>query len=164
MDSANGRVVRKQARRWRLFLTALVVSALHPPTPAEAADTLKLEDVMMKGKQVYDNTCVICHQPTGLGLPGTFPPLVAGKPFDADVSVVEPLKKRGFYRDGKMALGEAKNQIDVVLNGIPGTRMFGFGHVLSDEDVASVVTYIRNAWGNDSGEVITPEDVKQFRK
>jgi cytochrome c oxidase subunit 2 len=42
--------------------------------------------------------------------------------------------------------------------------MFAFGHVLSDEDVAAVVTYIRNAWGNDSGDVIKPEQVQKFRQ
>lgn len=131
---------------------------------AEASGDLTMENLMERGKQVYGGTCVVCHQPTGLGLPNTFPPLVAGAPFEADASIVEPLKKRGLYADGKMLLGKAETQIGIVLNGIPGTRMFAFGHVLSDEDVAAVVTYIRNAWSNDSGEIVKPEQVQKMRQ
>lgn len=147
--------------RWPAFAAGLALYLLFPAAPAGAAE---LGAVMEKGKAVYDGTCVICHQPTGLGLSGSFPPLVAGAPFEADASITKPLEERGFYADGKMQLGKAEAQIDVVLNGIPGTRMFAFGHVLSDEDVAAVVTYIRNAWGNDSGDVITPEQVKPLRQ
>ena len=157
-----GRAIRQPAVwKWSLLLVGLALYVLYP---AESASEPKLEDLMERGKQVYDGTCVVCHQPTGLGLPDSFPPLVAGTPFEADASIIEPLKERGFYQDGKMVLGEAEAQINVVMNGIPGTRMFAFGHVLSDEDVAAVVTYIRNAWGNDSGDVIKPEQVQKFRQ
>lgn len=156
-------VMRKKriVPRWCVLFAGLVLCVLHPVAPAVSAE---LGELMEKGKAVYDGTCVICHQPTGLGLSGSFPPLVAGAPFDADASITKPLEERGFYADGKMQLGKAEAQIDVVLNGIPGTRMFAFGHVLSDEDVAAVVTYIRNAWGNDTGEIITPEQVKPHRQ
>ncbi len=146
--------------RWCLLL-GLALYVLYPVAPAQSAE---MGELMDKGLAVYNGTCVVCHQPTGLGLSGSFPPLVAGAPFEADASITKPLQDRGFFADGKMLLGKAETQIDVVLNGIPGTRMFAFGHVLSDEDVAAVVTYIRNAWGNDSGETITPEQVKPLRQ
>jgi cytochrome c oxidase subunit 2 len=118
-----------------------------------------MEALMAIGKEVYDRACVLCHQPDGMGLSGSFPPLVAGAPFEAAGYITGPLERLGFYRDGKIALGSVETHIDVVILGIPGTRMFSFAHVLTDEDIAAVVTYERNAWGNDTGDVVTPEQV-----
>ena len=152
-------------RKRRAWKTTLVLAGLtfYVPQPVALAEAVP-EELMAKGKKVYETTCVLCHQNTGMGLPDSFPPLVAGSPFAADAAIIDPLKKLGFYEDGKVVLGKAETQVEVVLKGIPGTRMFGFGHVLSNEDVAAVVTYIRNAWGNNSGDVVKPEQVQQFRK
>ena len=66
-----------------------------------------------------------------------------------------------------MVLGEAKPQIDVLVNGRQGTAMQAFGNQLSDAEIASVITYTRNAWGNeDQGEdkIVLPEQITEFKQ
>jgi cytochrome c oxidase subunit 2 len=53
--------------------------------------------------------------------------------------------------------------VDIVLNGKPGTAMGAFGGQLNDIDLAAVVTYERNAWGNDKGDLVQPSEVKAAR-
>ncbi len=53
--------------------------------------------------------------------------------------------------------------IDVVVNGVSGTAMQAFGPQLNDADLAALVTYERNAWGNDTGDVVQPADIKAAR-
>ena len=98
---------------------------------------------MARGEKVYNTACASCHQANGQGIPGTFPAL-----------------------DGSKIAKQAKNKathIDIVLHGKPGTPMAAFGGQLSDTDIATVVTYERNAWGNKTGDVIQPADVKAAR-
>ena len=64
--------------------------------------------------------------------------------------------------DSPVVAGDIAAHLDVVLNGRPGTAMLPWS-ALSDEDVASVITYQRNAWGIDSGDVVLPADVKAAR-
>ncbi len=154
----------RTGRKWSLLLTSLLFCATQPVALAQPPNEDTLQALMASGKEVYERTCVVCHQINGKGLSGAFPPLVAGARFDAGPSVIKPLEKLGLYQDGAIALGSLETHIDVVVNGIPGTRMFAFGPQLSDEDIAAVVTYIRNAWGNDTGDTATPEQVKKARK
>ena len=60
-------------------------------------------------------------------------------------------------------LGDVAAHNDIVLNGKPGTAMQAFGAQLSDVDIAAVVTYERNAWGNDTGDVVQPSAIKALR-
>ncbi len=64
---------------------------------------------------------------------------------------------------GAVATGPAEQHINNVLNGVPGTAMVAFGGTLSDEDIAAVVTYERNALGNSVGDVVSPADVAALR-
>jgi cytochrome c oxidase subunit II len=132
-------------------------------TANAAGAQLSKEDLMAKGEEVYNQTCSGCHQANGQGLPGSYPPLVDGAMFNAAPSVTQPLEERGFWKDGKILLGSVENHIEVVINGIPNSRMFAFGGQLSDAEIAAVVTYERNAWGNNSGDVIQPAQVKAAR-
>jgi len=86
----------------------------------------KLE-LMNLGKQVYNKTCAVCHKPDGSGMPPTFPALSGSK----------------------VTIGGPAKHIDTVLNGVQGTAMQAFGAQLSDSEIAAVVTYERNSWGND---------------
>jgi cytochrome c oxidase subunit II len=149
-----------------LALTVLLCAS----GPAAAGDKagssdaqLSKNELMAKGKEVYNSTCAGCHQSSGMGLPGSYPPLVAGESFMAPPFVTQPLAERGFLKNGKIALGSVEAHIDAVINGIPNSRMFAFGEQLSDDEIAAVVTYERNAWGNDSGDVIQPAQVKAAR-
>ena len=76
---------------------------------------------------------------------------------------MQPLEARGFLKDGRIQLGSIEAHIDVVVNGIPNSTMFRFGGVLSDEEIAVVVTYERNTWGDDTGDVIQPAQVAAAR-
>jgi cytochrome c oxidase subunit 2 len=93
------------------------------------------------GEKVFAANCAACHQLTGKGVPGAFPAL-----------------------DGsKVVNGPPAGQIDLVLHGKPGTAMASFKQ-LSDTDLAAVITYTRNAWGNHTGQVIQPSEIKVARK
>jgi cytochrome c oxidase subunit II len=131
---------------------------------ARAADAqLSKDELMAKGEEVYNSTCSGCHQSSGMGLPGSYPPLVDGAAFNAAAYVTQPLEERGFWKGGKIQLGPTKTHIEIVINGIPNSRMFAFGQRLDDAEIAAVVTYERNGWGNDSGDVVQPAQVKAAR-
>lgn len=123
-----------------------------------------LEGTMERGKLVYESKCTVCHRADGMGVPNAFPPLVVGAKFEADPKIIDPLVELGFYKDGAMTAGTVEAQIDVILNGIPGTRMFAFKDQASTQEIADVVTYIRNAWGNDSGDLVKPDQVEAALK
>jgi cytochrome c oxidase subunit 2 len=62
-----------------------------------------------------------------------------------------------------VATGDKTEHLNVVMNGRSGTTMAAFGTQLSDAQIASVVTYQRNAWGNNTGDVIQPIMIKALR-
>ena len=96
-----------------------------------------MDELMVRGEKAYQTNCAACHQPTGEGLPPMFPAL----------------------KGSKIALGPIANHLDIVLHGKPGTAMAAFGKQLSPVDIAAVITYERNAWGNALGDMLTPQDV-----
>lgn len=131
---------------------------------AEAASgkTWSKDDLIEKGRNLYNKNCAACHQLDGRGLPPAFPPLAAGAAFAAASDIVKPLEERGFFKDGKIALGPVARHLDIVLNGIPGTSMQAWKQ-LNSLEVAAIVTYERNAFGNHSGEVVQIADVEKAR-
>ncbi len=102
----------------------------------------ELADLKARGEKVYAANCVACHQANGQGIKGSFPALDGGK----------------------ITTGPVGGHIDIVLNGKAGTSMAAFGKQLSDTEIAAVVTYERNNWGNKTGTVVQPSDVKAARK
>ena len=62
-----------------------------------------------------------------------------------------------------MALEDIEGHIDIVLNGKSGTAMQAFSAQLNDADLAAVITYERNAWGNDTGDAVQPLTIKNLR-
>ncbi len=99
------------------------------------------DELMGKGEQVYNTFCAVCHQAKGEGLPGMFPAL-AGSP---------------------ITTGPVEAHMDRVMNGKPGTAMAAFGAQMNDVDLAAVITYERNSFGNTTGDVVQPKDVKAAR-
>ena len=77
--------------------------------------------------------------------------------------LVQPLVERGFFKDGETVQGPVKQHIDIVLNGIPGTPMPGFGAQLDDASIAAIVTFERNSFGNRAGDVVQPDAVAKAR-
>ncbi|MDD3448329.1 MAG: cytochrome c oxidase subunit II [Gammaproteobacteria bacterium] len=131
---------------------------------AAAEKTWTLEELMQRGGAVYAKTCAVCHQANGEGVPGAFPPLAAGHPFAAGENLLAHLRERGFLdADGNIVLGPLEQHIDIVLNGIEGSAMQAFRDQLDDADLAAVITYERNSFGNDSGELVQPAAVKAAR-
>jgi cytochrome c oxidase subunit 2 len=129
---------------------------------APAGGKMSLADLKAVGEKVYNTNCAACHQPNGEGLPGTFPPIAAGKPFNAPAALTKHLQERGFFKDGKIDEGPVKEHLDIVLHGVPGTAMAPWAQ-LTDEQIAGVITYERNSWGNHGGEV-QPSEVAAARK
>ena len=118
------------------------VVAQKQKSAAEASNVNKVwtkDELMAKGKQVYAQ-CGACHGPNGEGV-GPFPKLAGSK----------------------IATGPVKDHLDIVIKGKPGTAMQAFGPQLSDADIAAVVTYERNAFGNNKGDVVQPAQVKAAR-
>ena len=100
-----------------------------------------IDELKVEGEKVYAANCAACHQANGKGLPGAFPAL-----------------------DGsKVANGPKTKHVNIVVNGETGTAMAAFKH-LSDVDIAAVVTYERNAWGNSTGDIVQPSEINEFRK
>lgn len=131
---------------------------------AESSDTMTKAELITKGHKVFSNNCAACHQATGLGIPGTFPPISAGHPFQAAPEMTQAIAKRGFYKHGVIVMGPVANHIRIVLHGILGTPMPPFASQLSDIDIAAVITYERNRFGNHTGDVVQPEEVRNARK
>lgn len=103
-----------------------------------------------KGRQVYMQTCFVCHQPTGQGLPGQIPPLAASDYLMAD-------KERSIRGVLQGQSGE------IVVNGKTYNAVMVPLNTLTDEEVANVLTFVRNSWGN-SGEGVTVEEVRKVRR
>lgn len=107
------------------------------------------EEQMLYGQRVYEANCQACHQGSGQGIPGAFPPLAASDFLNEDHD----------------------RAIDVVLHGLKGPiKVNGqaFDSImpamrLSDEDTANVLTYVLNSWDNKGGE-ITPDEVAERRE
>jgi cytochrome c oxidase subunit 2 len=100
-----------------------------------------IKELTARGEAVYTANCAACHQATGKGVPPAFPPL-----------------------DGsKIATGPVAAHLDVVLNGVvrngQATAMVAWKNTLSPTEIAAVVTYERNAWGNHVGDVVQPSQV-----
>ena len=102
------------------------------------AMSMSKEELMSEGERVYNAACAACHMPNGEGLPGVFPALKG--------SVLA-------------TQNDPTAHIEIVLNGKTGTAMQAFGKMLSLKEIAAVVTYERNAWGNNTGQLIQPKDV-----
>ncbi|MFV1972675.1 MAG: cytochrome c oxidase subunit II [Thiohalobacterales bacterium] len=109
---------------------------------AEAAtQTWTLDDLVARGESVYNTNCAACHQANGQGIPGVFP-AIAGS---------------------AIATGDVAGHTNIVLDGKAGTAMQAFGAQLGDADLAAVITYQRNAFGNDTGDMVQPSDIAAAR-
>ncbi len=112
--------------------------------------TWSSEELMAAGKEVYEKQCVACHQASGQGLPPAFPALAGSKVVNA------PL----LDMNGKIV---KDSHVDRVMNGKPGTAMQAFRNTLSDVELAAVITYERNSFGNRRGDMIQPAQIKALR-
>jgi len=98
-------------------------------------------ELMDLGENVYATQCATCHQADGQGLAPAFPSLAG-----SDITK-----------------GPVSDHIDVVLNGREGTAMQAWGNLLSDSDIAAALTYTRNAFGNETGDVVQPQTIARIK-
>jgi len=107
---------------------------------AAAAQELSLAELMSKGEAVYNASCLACHGANGEGGVGK---AIAGS---------------------TIATGDISTHLDVGIKGVSGTAMQAFGGQLNDVDMAAVITYQRNAFGNNTGDIVQPSDVVNHKK
>lgn len=133
-----------------LFATLMLVGcAPTPPPPPPPATTSATPVAMKPGQAAFETTCAVCHQASGSGLPGTFPPLAGSE----------------------WVKGSPERPIAVVLRGLQGPLKVGgmtySGSMppqpLEDQEIAEILTYVRSSWGNAAGPV-TAAQVAAVRK
>lgn len=112
--------------------------------------TWSRDELMAAGQAAYEKNCAACHQSQGQGLPPAFPALAGSR------IVNGPL----LSPEGRLI---ADSHVDRVLNGKPGTAMQAFKASLSDVEIAAIVTYERNSFGNTRGDLIQPAQIKALR-
>lgn len=104
------------------------------------AQTFTLDELMERGKSVYDRSCLACHGANGEGGLGNA------------------------IAKSAVATGELGEHLEIGINGVPGTAMQAFGGQMNDVDMAAVITYQRNAFGNNMGDMVQPIDVYNHKK
>jgi cytochrome c oxidase subunit 2 len=115
---------------------------------ADAAKEWGKDQLMTQGKSVYEKNCAVCHQPDGKGLPPAFPALAGSKVINSP----------NFDDAGKLM---KDSHVDRVFNG--KGMMPAWKGTLSDADIASVITYERNSFGNNMGDLVQPSQIKALR-
>ncbi|MGB1321385.1 MAG: cytochrome c oxidase subunit II [Vibrio gallaecicus] len=103
--------------------------------------SLTMDELYAEGETIYNARCAVCHQVNGEGITGAFPAI----------------------KGSAIALGDLSTHLDTIVYGRPGTAMQAFDAQLSEKEIAAVVTYQRNAWGNDTGDVVQASDVNAFK-
>ena len=110
---------------------------------AAAGKTWAMEELMAKGESVYTTNCLACHQASGEGIPSAGFPALKGS---------------------KIATGPVADHLNIVIHGSKvNPAMAAFGQQLSDVDLAAVITYERNAFGNSTGDMVQPSDIAAAR-
>ena len=104
------------------------------------AQTFNMDELMTRGKDVYRKNCLACHGAAGEGGVGT---AIAGS------AIVQ---------------GALGGHLEVGVNGVAGSAMQAFGGILNDVDLAAVITYQRNAFGNNMGDMVQPIDIFNYKK
>ncbi len=131
-------VSKEKFAEWR---DQQVAAAAAAAAEASSDKEWTMEEMMAKGEEAFNKTCAACHQVTGEGVPGVFKAL----------------------KGSAKATGDVKVHIQTVLNGVAGTAMAAWKDQFNDLEIAAIITYERNAWGNNTGDVVQPKDVAAER-
>jgi cytochrome c oxidase subunit 2 len=100
------------------------------------------QELMQQGRSVYEGSCATCHQLDGKGLTPAFPALAGSD----------------------IATGPLDAHIDIVMNGRAGTAMSAWREKLSTTDIAAALTYTRNAFGNETGDIVQPVTIADIKR
>ncbi|GAB5412551.1 MAG: cytochrome c oxidase subunit II [Congregibacter sp.] len=104
------------------------------------AQTFTMDELMDRGEAVYQKNCLACHGANGEGGVG---PAIKGS---------------------AIAQGELGGHLNIGINGVAGSAMQAFGAIINDVEMAAVITYQRNAFGNNMGDMVQPIDVFNYKK
>ena len=102
------------------------------------------DELMARGESFYATNCAACHQANGQGIPPVFPSLVGSQ----------------------ITMFDSKKHIEILMEGVQGSAMAAFGESYSEVDIASVITYTRQAWSNGEkgdGVIVTPQDIVAYK-
>ncbi|MDC3313539.1 cytochrome c oxidase subunit II [Gammaproteobacteria bacterium] len=102
------------------------------------------EELVARGESVYAVNCVACHQTNGQGISGIFPALAGSD----------------------IVLNDKERNIEILMEGVQGAAMNSFSY-LSEVELAAVITYTRQSWGNENngdGEIVVPKDIVDYKK
>ncbi|HHF7366318.1 TPA: cytochrome c oxidase subunit II [Legionella bozemanae] len=110
---------------------------------AATQKTMTRDELLAFGKQKYEQFCSPCHQPDGRGIPPMYPALRG-----SSVATGHPISRH----------------IDIILNGIAGSAMQPYKDQLTDEEIAAIATYERNAWENNTNDVVQAAEVATQRQ
>ena len=140
----------KDIRSMAVYLKALPQNDPPPALDTAQPDKATADRILQSGSKIYEQQCAECHKANGEGMPQAYPPMSGNR---------------------ALTMGSAVNPIRMVLNGgfPPSTdgnpRPYGmppFGQALNDQEVAAVVSYIRNSWENRAG-FVSPQEVNRYR-
>jgi len=123
------------------------LAAVTHATSAATKGNLTLEDQIKAGQQLFTGTCSVCHQATGEGLPGVFPPLAKSSLIAEDPKRTVQILLHGL--NGK-----------VVVNGKEYNSVMPPMSQLNDDEMANILTFVLNSWGNPGGRITTDEVAK----
>jgi cytochrome c oxidase subunit 2 len=102
------------------------------------------EELVARGESIYAVNCVACHQTNGQGISGIFPALAGSD----------------------IVLNDKERNIEILMEGVQGAAMNSFSY-LSEVELAAVITYTRQSWGNENngdGEIVVPKDIVDYKK
>ena len=102
------------------------------------------EELVARGESLYAVNCVACHQTNGQGISGIFPALAGSD----------------------IVLNDKERNIEILMEGVQGAAMNSFSY-LSEVELAAVITYTRQSWGNENngdGEIVIPKDIVEYKK
>jgi nitrite reductase (NO-forming) len=126
------------------------LSAVTVATSSAAAGKLTVDEQVKAGQALFAGTCSVCHQANGAGLPGVFPPLAKS----------DYIATQGLQRVIDIVLKGFNGKVTV--NGNDYTSVMPPMNQLNDDEIANILTYVVNSWGNAGGSV-SKEDVKAHR-
>ena len=133
-------VIAKPKPEYQAWIDQQQRSIAHQQT--ETQRLWSRQELMAHGEEIYQRQCATCHQADGSGLAPAFPPLAGSR----------------------IATGPLNEHIDLVLNGRDGTAMQAWSELLNEADIAAALTYTRNAWGNDTGDLVQPRAIAKINK
>ncbi|MFA6301596.1 MAG: cytochrome c oxidase subunit II [Legionella sp.] len=128
--------------KWVAKQTKVEDSYATPILSTAEPKTMTRAELMHLGKHKYQQLCSACHRIDGRGLPPMYPAL----------------------RGSSVAMGAPiSRHIEMILDGIPGSAMQPYKDQLTDSEIAAITTYERNAWDNNTNDLVQPADVATLR-